>query len=57
MARGLLIKKIKRDENPVRKNERRYKMKKIIVAVLGIALLSTYELALAQGWGRGLSKS
>ena len=28
-------------------------MKKMIVAVLGIALLATSGLALAQGWGRG----
>jgi len=28
-------------------------MKKMIVAILGIALLATYGLALAQGWGRG----
>ena len=28
-------------------------MKKMIIAVLGIALLATSGLAIAQGWGRG----
>jgi Spy/CpxP family protein refolding chaperone len=53
LAQRLLNKKIKGNKNPELKKERGIQMKKVMVAVLAIALLATSGLALAQGWGRG----